>query len=83
MQRALDAGAVVGVERADAVVHVVDLLARDLVLAQDNFMLDEAGGRHAAQVEDDLEQVVAVIASSRPHGGHWKAGRPAGRPGRL
>ncbi len=61
MQGALDAGAVVGVEFADALDHVVQLLAGDFGFAQGDLVFHEAGGGNASQVEDDLEQFVAVV----------------------
>ena len=61
VQRALEPGAVVGVERTDALVHVVDFFAGDFLVAQNDFVVNEAGGRHAAQVEDDFEQVITVV----------------------
>ncbi len=61
VQRALDAGAVVGVELARAVVHVVDLGPRHLDLAQSDLAVHKARRRHAPQVQDDLQQVFAVV----------------------
>ena len=61
MQGALDAGAVIRVELAGALVHVVDLRRRHLRLAQDDLAVHKARRGHTAQIEDDLEQVLAVV----------------------
>ncbi len=59
VQGAGDAGAVVGVELADLLDHVLDLACRDLRLAQHHLAVRVAGSGHAPQVEDHLQQVVA------------------------
>ena len=62
VQRALDAGAVVLAELADARDDVVDVALRDLALAEHDLAAGEAGLRQAAEVHDDLEQLVLVGA---------------------
>ncbi len=61
MQGALDAGAVVGVELADALHHMVQLGVRDLFVDQHHLALDVTRRGHTAQVEDDLKQVVVIV----------------------
>ncbi len=61
MQRALDAGAVVGIELAGALIHVIDLGPRHFRVAQGDLALHIARSGHAAQVQDDFEQVLAVV----------------------
>jgi len=60
MQRALDPRAVVVVELAHALRHIVDRVGGDFAVVQDDFILDEARGRHASQVQNHLEQIVFV-----------------------
>ena len=55
------AGAVVGVELADAGHDVLDIAAHDLALGQGDLAVDEAGRRHAAKVEDDLQELVVPV----------------------
>jgi hypothetical protein len=61
VERALHAGAVVGVEGTDALGDVVDLCAGDLFVREDDFTFDKAGGGQPPKVNDDLQQVVAVV----------------------
>lgn len=61
MEGAFEAGAVVGVELADALVHKVNFGTRDFFLAQDDLAVNEARRGDAPQVEDDFEQIVVVI----------------------
>ncbi|MNS39074.1 hypothetical protein D3C72_713430 [compost metagenome] len=61
VERALDAGAVVAGERADAGHDQVDVLHGDRLLAQVDHPAGEAGLRLAAQVHDDLDQLLEAI----------------------
>jgi len=51
MQRALHAGAVVGIEFANPAFHLVEVFAGDFLIGEDNFAIDIAGGGQTAQVE--------------------------------
>ena len=62
VQRALDAGAVVFAELADARDDVLDVALGDLALAEHDLPAGEAGLRQAAEVHDDLQQLVLVGA---------------------
>ncbi len=61
MQGALNAGAVVGVKFAGTLIHEIDLGAGDLVPAEDHLSIHVTGSGHAPQVQDDLQQVIAVV----------------------
>ena len=61
MQRSFDAGPVIGIELSGALIHIIDLGPRHFGIAQCDLALHIAGRRDAAQVEDDLEQVLAVV----------------------
>ncbi len=61
VQRAFDAGAVVGVELADARHDKFDILAGDLAFEQHAFAVDVARRRHAPDIEDHLHQLVEAV----------------------
>ena len=60
VQRALDAGAVVFAELADARDHVIDVALGYLALAEHDLAVGEARLRQPAEVHDDLQQLVLV-----------------------
>ena len=67
MQRALDAGAVVLAELADARDDVVDVLDGDLALGQHELAPGVAGFRLAAEIHHDFEEVRGVAGiAQRP-----------------
>ena len=61
MERALHAGAIVGVKVTNAFGDVVDFCAADFFVEQCNFTVHKAGGGNAAEVNDDLQQFLAVV----------------------
>ncbi len=61
VQRALDAGAVVRVELADAFIDVCDVFCCDLRFTQHHFALDIACRGDTPEVNDDLEQPVVIV----------------------
>src|SRR5690606_30522862 len=60
VQRAIDAGAVVGVELTDLSYHRVDGILRNVLFGEDLLAVGVACGWHAAQVEDHFDQVVVA-----------------------
>ncbi len=68
VQRALHPGAVVRVECTDALDHVVDLLMRDLSLAEHLFTVHITGGRQPPQVQDHFQQLVRLVELTQPAG---------------
>ena len=61
MKCALHTGAVVGVERANALCNMVDLSTGDLSVEQRNFTVHKAGSGNTTEVDDDLQQFLAVV----------------------
>ena len=61
MQGAFHAGAVVGVELADAFGDVVYFGAGDFLCRKRNFAVHKAGGGDSSEVNDDFEQFFAVV----------------------
>ena len=61
MQRTFDTGAVIRVEIADAFHHMIELGTGELLVAQNDFILYKARRGHASEIENDFEQIVAVI----------------------
>ena len=66
VQRALHAGAVVGVEVADAGDDVVEVGLVDLFVRQHHLAVGVAGRGHAPQVEDHFQQFVVSIEFPQP-----------------
>ena len=54
MQRAFQAGAIIGIEITNALNDIVDIFVRYLPVAQHNFTVDIARGGLAPQVHDYL-----------------------------
>ncbi len=63
VQGALQAGAVIGIEFADAGNDVVDLLVGDLFFGEDDLAIHEERHRDAAEIEDDLEEIIGIIGA--------------------
>ena len=61
MESPLDACAVVRVESANALDHVIEFGASQFRARKHNFILDKARGGNASEVEDDFEEQVTVI----------------------
>src|SRR4029453_9649828 len=61
VERPLDAGAVVVAERPDALDDVGDVGIADLALEQGHLRIREARLGSPAEVEDDLDQVLALL----------------------
>jgi hypothetical protein len=57
----LEAGAVVRVEVADAFHYMVKFGAGEFLAAERDLAFNETRAGHAAKIEDDLEQVVAIV----------------------
>ncbi len=61
MQGALDTGAIVFTEGTDTANHVVDILQADFRRTQHYLTVGITGLRLASQVEDHLQQLIAVF----------------------
>jgi len=61
MQRAFDTRAVIRIELSCALVHVIDLAARDLGLTQNDLTIHKPDGGDSSQIQNDLEQIFAVV----------------------
>src|SRR6185503_5554572 len=61
MKCALDTGAVIRVKLAHAFIHVVQFGARYFGLAQFKLAIHKTDGGDAPQIQNDLEQVLAIV----------------------
>ncbi len=61
MQSALDAGAVIRVEIADALDDEFKIVVRDLAIGESHFAVKVTRRWHAPQIEDDFEQFVGSV----------------------
>ena len=61
MQGSLNTGTIICIKRAYALVHVIDLNAGHLVIAQGDFAFHKTGGWHTPEVQNDLEEIIAVV----------------------
>ena len=63
MQRARDASAVILAEHADAVDHIVDIVLRNLVIAQEPLMATIARFGQPAQIHNNFEQIFIIVGA--------------------
>ena len=68
MEGALDAGAVVLAEVADALGDELEVVDGDVAALDGHLAVEEAGGGGTAEVEDDFEQLVEVVLGAQGHG---------------
>ena len=75
----LDAGAVVVAKLADTLHDVCQILRRDRLIAQHHLTRRESGLGQPPEVQDNLENVVAVLMTEQRLADAWRAARRTGR----